>query len=203
MEKSVETSKFIADVNDINVEAIALIKTINLYVKNNQIKLNQEIYLMEKWKYENFEKYIKNIFKVISTDFYEYKTGKNKISYIFNVNINFSCSDQIKKWAGFNKETNTIEMHFPNVYSTINQFYIFLNIIDEITINNKKEQLLQIIKPEGDYFEFIIKSFERPEYHLINKTFINSIQVLILDQNKNQINFDEPPCLKLHIIESK
>jgi len=36
MEKSVETSKFIADVNDINVEAIALIKTINLYVKNNQ-----------------------------------------------------------------------------------------------------------------------------------------------------------------------
>ncbi len=71
MEKSVETSKFIADVNDINVEAIALIKTINLYVKNNQIKLNQEIYLMEKWKYENFEKYIKNIFKVISTDFYE------------------------------------------------------------------------------------------------------------------------------------
>ncbi len=42
MEKSVETS--IADVNDINVEAIALIKTINLYVKNNQIKLNQEIY---------------------------------------------------------------------------------------------------------------------------------------------------------------
>ncbi len=94
-------------------------------------------------------------------------------------------------------------MHFPNVYTTITQFYIFLNIIDEITINNKKEQLLKIIKPEGDYFEFIIKSFERPDYHLINKTFINSIQVLILDQNKNQINFTEPPCLKLHIIESK
>jgi hypothetical protein len=73
MEKSVETSKFIADVNDINVEAIALIKTINLYVKNNQIKLNQEIYLMEKWKYENFEKYIKNIFKVIQQIFMNIK----------------------------------------------------------------------------------------------------------------------------------
>ena len=118
--------KFITDENDINVEAIALIKTINLYVKNNQIKLNQEIYLMEKWKYENFEKYTKNIFKVISTDFYEYKTFNNKISYIFNVNINFSCSDKIKKWAGFNKETNTIEMNFPNVYSTITQFYIYI-----------------------------------------------------------------------------
>ena len=68
-----------------------------------------------------------------------------------------------------------------------------------IVLKIKKEQLLQTIKAEGEFSDFNLKQFDRPDYHLINKTYIKSIKVKILDQDKQLINFEESPTLNLHI----
>jgi len=200
LEKTNEFKKFLLEVN--NYDFVSKINSINSHVKQYQVRFQSNIFIMENWKFNDFETYMRNILKGISSEIYTYNVARNKISLQFDIPIKFECSDKIKKWVNFNDKLNLIEMNFPNNYSSITHMYIYTNIIDEILVNNKKEQLLQVVKQEGEFLDFNLKSFERAEYHLINKTYINSIQITILDQNKNSINFVEPPVLKLHLIES-
>ena len=75
-------------------------------------------------------------------------------------------------------------------------FYIHTDIIsNECCGHENNRTLLKIVKPEGNQFDYTHKSFDRPKYLRVDKTYINSINIKILDHNKKLINFINGPIL--------
>ena len=60
-----------------------------------------------------------------------------------------------------------------------------------------------MIKPEGDVGENIYKLFDRPHFHNVSRTYINTINIQICDQSRNLINFEGPVTIKLHFQKGK
>ena len=59
-------------------------------------------------------------------------------------------------------------------------------------------------KPEGDVCEFIYKSFEKTHYQTVCKTYINTINIKIYDQNYNLVKFNTGQItIKLHFQKRK
>jgi hypothetical protein len=85
----------------------------------------------------------------------------------------------------------------------LKNIFIYTDIIESNEVPGNTEKLLQIIKPEGEYQDTNTKSYTRPTYSKLNRTYLNTINISLLDQKKNKIQFEEPPIIKLHIIESK
>ncbi len=85
----------------------------------------------------------------------------------------------------------------------IKSFHIFTDIIESNEISPNIEKLIQILKPEGEFLETNVKCFTRPSYSVVNRTYLNTINISIFDQNKNLIQFEEPPVIKLHFIKTK
>jgi hypothetical protein len=85
----------------------------------------------------------------------------------------------------------------------IKSFYIYTDIIESNEISPNKEKLIQIIKLEGEFLETNVKSFTRPSYSVVNRTYLNTINISIFDQNRNIVQFEESPVIKLHFIKTK
>ena len=85
----------------------------------------------------------------------------------------------------------------------IKSLYIFTDIIESNEISPNKEKLIQIIKTEGEFLETNVKCFTRPSYSVVNRTYLNTINISIFDQNRNIVQFEESPVIKLHFIKTK
>jgi hypothetical protein len=91
-----------------------------------------------------------------------------------------------------------------NSVKLVQNLILFTDIIGENYVLNKNQQVLKIIKPEGNLGDYCEKSYERPHYLLCNKTFINRIRIQIKDNNHNTIHFNTPGIIaKIHIKKIK
>ena len=75
---------------------------------------------------------------------------------------------------------------------------------DIISDNLSNRPLLRMVKPEGEVGEYISKCFDRPHYHTVSRTYINTINIKIFDQFNNLVNFTSGPIIiKLHLQKRK
>lgn len=81
----------------------------------------------------------------------------------------------------------------------VKSFYIFCDVIEDQYLGSRKEKLLKIVKPEGQYSDIVYKDLTKPHYVKVNQNFINTIQIKITDENRDPINFSTVPVIiKLH-----
>jgi hypothetical protein len=83
-------------------------------------------------------------------------------------------------------------------------FRVFTNIIESHVSLNKNEPVLKLVKLTGHAGELIEKSYDRPEYHIVNKTYINRIHFEIRDNFDHLVDFKAGPIIiKLHFRSQK
>jgi hypothetical protein len=86
----------------------------------------------------------------------------------------------------------------------IRTFNIFCDIIEEQLIDSKDLKILSILKPEGNKDDVIQYFSDFPNYVNVNRTFINTINITIKDENFNDLDFVEGNIsIKLHFQKKK
>jgi len=164
------------------------------------IKSKFEVF--DKWTTDEFYQYVIDIFKLqIQSKLIVITQKSNYISIIIDkYKYLFNRSNICSKLFNIKIESNAIIFEVRNKINYIKSLNVYTDIIEANDIFNSKEKILQIIKTEGDYLETVIKNFVRPSYSVVNRTFINSIYIKILDQNNNTISFEHPVSIKLHFL---
>lgn len=125
-------------------------------------------------------------------------SNKNKIKLAFIQNIIFKADAAVFENFKVLITTNSVEFQTPHKLNVIKNFFVYTNIINDDLKFQNNEQLLQIIKADGDDLELVHKNFENPHYLSLNKTYINSIEIQIKDSKDQFVKFSSPPVLKLH-----
>ena len=128
---------------------------------------------------------------------------KNKIKLSFIQSMNFQVNTIINENFKVVTTNNSIEFQLPQKINAIKTFYVYTNIIKDALKFQNNQQLLQIIKADGDFLEIIHKKFDNPHYLSLNKTYINSVEIQIKDAHDRLINFASTPILKLHFQKIK
>jgi hypothetical protein len=144
------------------------------------------------------------IFKSIDQPIFFTMKSESKINipYFIHDNELLNCFDIISSYSKFFKlKAGKIEFLTKKI---VQNFCIYTDIITENQSLNKNQQILKIVKPEGEFGDFVEKYFDRPHYLQCNKTFINRIRIQILDNNSNIVHFNSPGLIiKLHFKKNK
>lgn len=144
---------------------------------------------------------------VFFKDFDSYKVNYDEIKSILQINNEIPFTFDSKLETFFNKKVKNSQIVNIRVNKNIvkvNNLLVFCDIIEDQIYNRGLEKILKTIKTEGELFDVITKSFLDPEYIKVNQTFINSIKIIITDQDKNDILFTSGPViLKLHFRRAK
>lgn len=199
----IEYSKINKDIKNY-FNKLDILNLISKFYLNKSLKskffFKSKFEVYDKWTNDEFYNYLGELFKIqIQTkilsitqisNFIALKSEKNKI--IFNRSL--LCS----KLFNIKVEPNFIIFEIRKKINYFKALNIYTDIIEPNEIYNSKEKILQTIKTEGEYLETIFKNFVRPTYSNVNRTFINSIFIKILDQNNNSISFEDPVYIKLH-----
>lgn len=195
IDHSYQKDAILKELNKIKFEE--LIKRITEFVNlNNKMYFkNLTLKLIDKTTAEDIKKYL---IEKLSNDLIEVKSIQNKLLLHSKLNLKIlNCDEKIKQIFKIKILNNGIEFTIPQKLNNVKYLSIQTDIIDE------KEPPLRLIKCEGEVLANNIITYDRPHYFSINKTLINHIKIKITDQDKNIINFQTPPIIKLHLIESK
>jgi hypothetical protein len=123
------------------------------------------------------------------TNVFFYKNFKPK-PYIKILNM----SDQFKALIRTQKPVKNFFQHF----------CVYTNIIEDNFMLNRNEPVLKLVKLQGHAREIIEKSYDRPEYFSVNKTYINRIKIEIRDNFEKLVDFKTGPIIiKLHFRTQK
>ena len=163
--------------------------SINKSIKFSQIKLRKDVKINDRIE--------KNEVK----DAIEKEFGQNVVLKNVSKGLEIIFDDLIQNCEIFSKnlfliDKNKLLFKTGKSLEIIQNFYIHTDIIsNECCGLENNRTLLKILKPEGNQFAYIHKSFDRPKYFKVDKTYINSINIKILDHNKKLINFKNGPIL--------
>ena len=195
IDHSYQKDAILKELNKIKFEE--LIKRITEFVNlNNKMYFrNLTLKIIDKTTAEDIKKYL---IEKLSSDLIEVKSIQNKLLLTSKLNLKIlNCDEKIKHIFKLKILKDGIEFTIPHKFNIVKYLSIQTDIVDE------KEPPLRVIKCEGEVLANNIITYERPHYFSINKTLINHIKIKITDQEKNIINFETPPIIKLHLIESK
>ena len=131
-----------------------------------------------------------NIFKLINC---KIKILGNKVILEFSQNINVSYDNE-KFVSILNLKAGNSKIIF-----VIPKKLNFLKTINVYTNLLPKNIPLQIFKFDGDLYDQIHTKFEPPQYHTINKSFINNILIELKDSDGKFLQLIEKPILRIHI----
>lgn len=166
-----------------------------------KFKFIKNFVLYDRSTFEDFFNYLTEITQFFNFISLKFESGKILVN--LSSSFEFKCSEMIQKYFKCKVNLSSIVLTVPKLITFIKNLYISTDIIEENQYSQFKKPILQVIKPEGQYLENNTKSFERPRYFNVNKSFINFISIIITDQNNEIVNFETSPLITLHIFESK
>jgi hypothetical protein len=129
---------------------------------------------------------IMSIFKsdeVFVHEFGSYLNMEFKKWKLLVIESNYSVDHLIE-----NNDGLSVTFNFENPWHFASNFYVYADCIHNRWSN---QSLLATVKAEGILNEYIDKSFSKLRYIPCNKSYINSIEIFIYDQNKNLIKFEQ------------
>lgn len=166
---------------------------------NQTLRKDFSININDRMTNEQFLEYLEHLF----SDFDVVQKNSSTIEVKFDRII---TKLEISKNSDFlNKnvkiEKNKLIFKIRKRLELTNCLHITTDIIYD-SFSNKP--LLRMIKPEGDIGEYIYKSFDRPHYQPVGRTYINTINIKIFDQFQKIVNFNSGPVIiKLHFQKRK
>lgn len=97
-----------------------------------------------------------------------------------------------------------IAPNIANIHASMQNIYVYSNVVKETLVGNGYYPLLRIINTEGEHGENIHKSFLNPFYHQVSLDRFNSIKITLCDDQGQAVPFQFGKVIcKLHFKRKK
>jgi hypothetical protein len=199
------TSRLQMDLNQIRIYIKHLISFEKLEPKELVTIEEKSLTIRDRSSANDLFALLKNILKneIVQIDL----SHGNEINMLSNKEISFD--EEFKKHfmidsENYFNEKQKILQNKTTIYANENNiltqnFLIHCDLISEQLIGSEFRKLLAIIKPEGKPNDIIYQVFDNPNYLPVNKTFINTINISLTDENGSHLDFTEGEIiLNLH-----
>ena len=185
-----------------------LIKALEEGIKNREKVLKETLkYQAKNWfEEENADRKIKKHGELQYLIKFHYNNFSKRMEIQLNTGIvtGVKFSEKLEYMLGLERNTVIYDQHTTGKYQMdlsggFYSLYVYSDLVEAQVIGNVKAQLLRVVPIEGNFGEFVSKTFYSPHYVPVLKKTIDSVEINIKDDTNRLVPFEFGKCvLKLH-----